>query len=139
MVARGCIVKINERQAKRHRHVLRKVDDAGCFEVVEEMSFKNQETFQSDMDLSSMFKIGMVEMDGQTHDPTQGRRLKKSAAPSTGDSGSDDPKYENWSKDDLKAELKKRQISHHHNAGIQKLTELLEVDDKAKEDSGSGI
>jgi len=136
-IAIGSIVKVSEKQAKRHRHVFRKADGAGCYEVVETMSFKNQETFESDMDFSSMFKIGMVEIDGQVHDPSQVRRAKKkkTGEPSTEGSGSDDSKYVEWSKEDLQVELVKREISHHHNAGIPKLTDLLEADDKAKVDA----
>ncbi len=136
-IAIGSIIKVTEKQAKRHRHVLKKLDGVGCYEVVETMSFKNQETFESDMDLSSMFKIGMLEMDGQTHDPTQGKRKKKKSTegPSTGGSGSDESKYKDYSIEDLKAEIAKRDISHHHSAGIKKLTALLDADDKAKEEA----
>ncbi len=135
MIVIGSVVKVTEKQAKRHRHVMKKVKGEGCYEVVETMSFKNQEIFESDMDFSAMFKVGMVEMDGQSHDPTQGRRKKKPAAPSTGGFGSGDSKYKDISLEDLRAELAKREIKHHHNAGIPKLVDLLEADDKAKEEA----
>lgn len=129
-VPEGTILKLSEDQVRRRVHAVKKLS-GDKYEAKQPVNFKTGETFESEGDLSMLFKMGRLEIDGRSHDPkNQGKPVavkEPKGGESGGESGGGD-NYEEMTVPQIKAELDKRGVEYDKKSVKDKLLSLLKGD-----------